>query len=53
MSFGRQNQSQEVRFDDLLAFMAPEIDKTTPKKLDLMTFCLYGSRNRQNKSQEA
>ena len=36
-SRSRQNQSQEARFDDFPA-MAPEVDKTSPRKLDLMTF---------------
>ena len=36
-SRNRQNQSQEARFDEFLA-MAPEVDKTSPRKLDLMIF---------------
>ena len=36
-SRSRQNQSQEARFDDFPA-MAPEVDKTSPRKLDLMIF---------------
>ena len=33
----RQNESQEIRFNDFSA-LAQEVDKTSPKKLDLMTF---------------
>ena len=33
----RQNESQETRFDDFLAF-APVIEKTKPRKLDFITF---------------
>ena len=33
----RENQSQETRFDDFLAF-TPEVKKATPRNLDLMTF---------------
>ena len=36
-SRSRQNQSQEARFDDFLA-LALEVDKTIPRRLDLMTF---------------
>ena len=36
-SRSRQNQFQEARFDDFPA-MAPEVDKTSPRKLDLMAF---------------
>ena len=36
-SRSRQNQSQEARFDDFPA-MAPEVDRTSPRRLDLMTF---------------
>ena len=46
----RQNQSQETRFNDFLA-MAPEDDKTSPTKLDLMTFWSW-LQNWQNQSQE-
>ena len=33
----RRNESQETRFDDFLA-LAPEVEKTNPRKLDFMTF---------------
>ena len=33
----RENQSQEARFDDFPA-LAPEVDKTSPRRLDLMIF---------------
>ena len=33
----RRNESQEARFDDFLA-LAPEVEKTNPRKLDFMTF---------------
>ena len=33
----RRNQSQHVRINDFLA-SAPEVDKTNPRSLDLMTF---------------
>ena len=33
----RQNESQETRFDDFLAF-APIFEKTKPRKLDFITF---------------
>ena len=36
-SRSRQNHSQKARFDDFLA-LAPEGDKTNPRRLDLMTF---------------
>ena len=36
-SRSRQNQSQEARFDDFPA-MAPEVDKTSRRRLDLMIF---------------
>ena len=33
----RQNESQETRFDDFLAF-APIVEKTKPRELDFITF---------------
>ena len=37
---GRQNESQEPRFHDFLA-LSPEVDKTSPRRLNLMTFCSW------------
>ena len=36
-SRSRENQSQETRFDDFLALL-PKVDRTSPRRLDLMTF---------------
>ena len=35
---GRQNESQGPRFHDFLA-LSPEVDRTSPRRLNLMTFC--------------
>ena len=45
-SSNRENQSQETRFDDFLA-LAPEVDKTNPRKLDLKTFWRWLQKSRK------
>ena len=50
-SRNRQNQSQEARFDDFLAF-ALEIHKTSPGNFDLIAFWRWLKKS-TNQSQEA
>ena len=45
-SSNQENQSQETRFDDFLA-LAPEVDKTNPRKLDLKTFWRWLQKSRK------
>ena len=37
---GRQNESQKPRFHDFLA-LSSEVDETSPRRLNLMTFCSW------------